>query len=105
MIGWVAKDNHSYSFSVKKYGPKGRRAWAPDVGNGVRTDGSGIKGNDPLDTSIRSSPEFIEEAVRLVVEHAGPAQERDGKRGVAYWVLTTSQCFGIRPIETFFPTC
>ncbi len=84
MIGWVAKDDHSYSFSVAKYGPqKATEPGAPDVGNGVRPDGSFVTGNNPRDTSVQAPPEFIEEAVRLVAEHAGTAD----KHGVKYWTL------------------
>jgi hypothetical protein len=84
MLVWVAKDNSSYSYSVAKYGPqKATEPGAPDVGNGVRRDGSFVTGNDPRDTSVPASPEFIEEAVRFVAEHAGSA---DG-HGVKYWTL------------------
>ena len=88
MIGWVAKDNTSYSFSVAKYGPqKATEPGAPDVGNGVRPDGSMVKNNDPRDTSVASTPDYIGEAVRLVAQHAGPADGANGKRGVQYWAL------------------
>jgi Glycoside hydrolase family 44 len=88
MIGWVAKDNSSYSFPVAKYGPqKATEPGANDVGNGIRPDGSFVTKNDPRDTSVPASPEFIEEAVRLVVQHAGPATSANGKQGVKYWTL------------------
>jgi hypothetical protein len=88
MIGWVAKDDHSYSFPVAKYGPqKATEPGVPDVGNGIKPDGTFIKGNDPQETSVQSTPEFMAEAVKLVVEHAGPARADKGKAGVKYWVL------------------
>jgi hypothetical protein len=88
MLGWVAKDNHSYGFSVKKYGEqKATEPGFPDVGNGVRKDGSFITDNDPRDTSVEGPPELIAEAVRFVVKHAGKADGSDGKPGVKYWVL------------------
>jgi hypothetical protein len=87
MIGWVAKDDHSYGFSVKKYGKqRGHEPGFADVGNGIRPDGSFVKGNDPRDTSVPAPPEFIGEAVRLVVRHAGRA-DAPGKPGVKYWAL------------------
>lgn len=87
-IGWVAKDDHSYGFSVAKYGPqKATEPHFPDVGNGVRPDGSNVTGNDPRDTSVEAPPEFIGEAVRFVVGKAGPADNPGGKPGVKYWVL------------------
>ncbi len=86
MTGWVAKDDHSYGFSVKKYGKqRGHEPGHADVGNGVGADGSHVTGNDPRDTSVPAPPEFVGEAVRFVVKHAGRA---DGKRaGVKYWAL------------------
>jgi photosystem II stability/assembly factor-like uncharacterized protein len=88
MIGWVAKDNTSYGFSVAKYGPqKCHEPGKPDVGNGVRPDGSNITGNDPQDTSVPASPEFIGRAVRYVVHFAGKADGSDGRPGVKYWAL------------------
>jgi hypothetical protein len=84
MLGWVAKDDHSYGFSVKKYGKqRGSEPYHADVGSGVKPDGSLLKGNDPRDTSVPAPPEFIAEGVRLVVKHAGKAD----KGGVKYWVL------------------
>jgi hypothetical protein len=88
MVGWVAKDAESYGFSVKKYGPqKATEPGHPDVGNGVKPDGSFVTGNDPKETSVEAPPEFIAEGVRLVVKKAGKADGSDGKPGVKYWVL------------------
>jgi len=88
MIGWVAKDASSYSFSVARFGAqKGSEPGQPDVGNGVRSDGKNVTGNDPRDTSQPAPPEFIEEAVRFVVSKAGPAEGDTNKPGVKYWVL------------------
>jgi hypothetical protein len=88
MIGWVAKDGHSYSYSVAKYGPqKATEPGHADVGNGVRLDGKLVTGNDPHDTSVPAPPEFIGEAVRFVVKRAGKADGSDGVAGVKYWAL------------------
>ena len=88
MIGWVAKDNSSYGFSVAKYGPqKGTEPGKPDVGNGVLPAGGNVTGNDPRDTSVPAPPEFIGRAVRYVVRFAGKADGSDGKPGVKYWAL------------------
>lgn len=78
MLGWVAKDNQSYSFPVRKYGPqKKNEPGHDDVGNGVRPDGTLIPA-DPNDTSIAVGPDFVQEAVALAVRHKG---------GVKYWAL------------------
>jgi len=88
MIGWVAKDATSYGYSVAKYGAqKATEPGKPDVGNGVRADGSLIANNDPLDTSVPAPPEFIGDAARYVVKQAGKADSSDGKPGVKYWAL------------------
>jgi hypothetical protein len=82
MLGFVSKDADSYAFSVKKYGPQqATEKGHPDVGNGVRKDGTRITGNDWRDTSVESGPEFIADGVRLVVRQVG---DRTGTR---YWVL------------------
>jgi hypothetical protein len=84
MLGWVAKDATSYSFSVKKYGPQqGHEPGKPDVGNGRRPDGKPITGNDPTDTSVPAPPEFIAQGVKATVAAVGSA----AKGGVRYWVL------------------
>jgi Glycoside hydrolase family 44 len=84
MLGWVAKDNSSYSFPVKKHGPQKEADPAnSDAGNGIRRDGTLIWAADPTDTSLAVGPDFVEEAVAFVVRQAGKA---DGK-GVKYWVL------------------
>ncbi len=88
MIGWVAKDASSCGFSVAKYGPqKATEPGHPDVGDGVKPDGSLVAGNDPHDTSVEAPPEFIAEGVRLVVKNAGKADGSDGSPGVKYWTL------------------
>jgi len=81
MIGWVAKDNKSYGFSVSKYGAqRGSEPGHPDVGDGFRANGQPIRGNDPRDTSIAVGPDFVAEAVRFTARHAG-------RTGTRYWVL------------------
>lgn len=88
MIGWVAKDDSSYGFSVAKYGPqKGSEPGKPNIGNGVLPGGGYVTGNDPRDTSVPAPPEFIGRAVRYVVRFAGKADGSDGKPGVKYWAL------------------
>ena len=87
-IGWVAKDGSSYGFSVAKYGPqKSTEPGNPDVGNGVRPDGTLVTGTDPRDTSVPAPPAVIEQAVRFVVSRAGKADGSGGAPGVKYWAL------------------
>jgi len=65
LLGFVAKDNQSYSFSVRKYGPQQQSApsW-PDAGNGVGLNGAPITGNDPHDAFVEAGPDFVAEWVR-----------------------------------------
>lgn len=62
-IGWTpkARDN-SCGFKVSLYGAQQGTdwQWRPDCGNGVRTNGTLITGNDPHDTSIEITPTFVQ---------------------------------------------
>jgi hypothetical protein len=60
MIGWVAKDDTSYSFPVAGFGSQ--QATAPEssnIGNGVAPDGKPIPPGPPTITSVASSPDDI----------------------------------------------
>jgi len=58
LVGYVARDTGSYSFSVTRYGPqKAVDPHRPDAGNGVRPDGTPLTGNDPLDASVPCGPD------------------------------------------------
>jgi hypothetical protein len=60
LIGFVAKDTQSHSFSVKKYGPQQQTdGYRSDAGNGVRADGSKVKANVRLDASVVADPAFV----------------------------------------------
>src|SRR5947209_18109767 len=53
MLGFVSKDRESHAFSVNKYGPQqASENGQPDVGNGLKPDGSPVRGNDWRDTSV-----------------------------------------------------
>jgi Glycoside hydrolase family 44 len=84
MLGWVAKDNTSYSFPVNKFGPQQQvEPNHPDVGDGVRADRKQLLKADPNDTSIAVGPDFVADAVAFAVDRAGRAQSG----GVKYWAL------------------
>jgi Glycoside hydrolase family 44 len=75
-LGWVAKNTSldTCGFSVKKYGAqKGTDPYRPNCGNGVSTSGQSITGNDPTDTSVRSTPADIQAWVQHVVATFGTA--------------------------------
>jgi len=68
-IGWSPFDRQRrWGFSVRKYGAQretectvtGNAFWCqPDAGNGVRSDGRLITGNDPRDTSRKIGAPFV----------------------------------------------
>jgi hypothetical protein len=67
LIGFVAKDTVSHSYSIKKYGAQQQHdPWRPDAGNGVRLDGQPLAGNDWADSAMVAGPEFIAAWVRAM---------------------------------------
>ena len=69
LVGYVAKDTTSVSFSIEKYGPQQKfDSYRPDAGNGVRPDGSLITGNDPLDACIAFGSSFLKEWIISMVD-------------------------------------
>jgi hypothetical protein len=67
LIGYVAKDSTSHSFSIKKYGPQQQHDPSrPDAGNGVRSDGALVVGNDRADSAVVANPEFVAAWVRAM---------------------------------------
>ena len=64
-IGWTPRPDsakqHPYTvgFSVAKYGAQQSvDPWDTNAGNGYRTNGTAITGNDPADTSVVAPPSF-----------------------------------------------
>ncbi len=69
LVGYVAKDTTSNSFSIEKYGPQQKfDSYRPDAGNGVRPDGSPVTENDPLDASIPFGADFLKEWIVSMVD-------------------------------------
>ncbi len=77
MIGWTPKSREvTCGFSVSKYG--GQQYTDPsrsDCGNGVRSNGKPVTGNDPTDTSIPIDPSFVQDWVRHLTDTFGPAAQ------------------------------
>jgi PKD repeat protein len=82
IIGWVAKlgANRSKlaSFSIAKYGPQTGNDWQwfPDAGNGIRTTGGYVTGNDPNDANVPNSSGFQQGWINLLKT-----------RGLKYYIL------------------
>ncbi|CAG7646596.1 glycoside hydrolase family 44 protein [Actinacidiphila bryophytorum] len=76
MIGWTAAGrDDGCGFSIAEYGPQqGSDAqWRPDCGNGTRTDGTLITGNDPAETSTPAGPDFVKGWVQYLDRTYGNA--------------------------------
>ncbi len=89
MSGWVAKlgPNRSKlaSFSIAKYGSQTGNDWQwfPDAGNGIRSNGQPITGNDPNDANVANSPAFQSGWIEHLVARWGTAVNG----GLRYYIL------------------
>jgi hypothetical protein len=85
LIGWTPRARaYAGGFSVSRYGPQQSvDPYRPDIGNGVRPDGTLIVGNDPADTSIAIDPTFVRDWIGHLIARYGAA----GAGGVRYYNL------------------
>jgi hypothetical protein len=81
MIGWVAKDTSSYSFSVSALGPQ--QYSQQDVGNGIKKGGGKMPSPNPTTTSVPSTPKDVGEWV-LAME---AWQKSNGPNTIAQYIL------------------
>ncbi len=88
-IGWVARLGANRgklsSFSIAKYGAQTGNDWQwfPDAGNGVRTNGQNVTGNDPNDASTLVDSTFQQGWVQHLVSRWGAA----ASGGLRYYIL------------------
>jgi Glycoside hydrolase family 44 len=88
-IQWVAKvgpgRSKLASFSIAKYGVQAGNDWQwfPDAGNGVRTNGQFVTGNDPNDASAPSNASFQRGWVQHLVGRWGT----NANGGLRYYIL------------------
>ncbi|MEA2660191.1 MAG: hypothetical protein QOF64_3011 [Candidatus Binatota bacterium] len=88
-IDWVAKlgSNRAKlaSFSITKYGAQNGSdsQWFADAGNGVRTNGQLITGNDPNDANVPSTSAFQQSWVQHLVGRWGT----NSNGGLRYYIL------------------
>ena len=86
MSGYVSNDNDlACSFKVSEFGAQQRTdvPWRPNCGNGVRTNGTRIAGNNPLDTSIGVNPSFVTGWINYLTGRYGNA----ANGGVRFYAL------------------
>ena len=87
-LGWVAKlgANRSKlsSFSAKKYGSQqSYDGWMTDAGNGVKSNGQNVSGNDTNDANVAADSTFQQNWIKYLTGKFGMAN----KGGVAYYLL------------------
>ena len=89
LIDWVAKAGPGRgklaSFSIAKYGAQAGNdwQWMPDAGNGIRTNGQFVTGNDPLDANVASTSLMQQDWVRHLVGLWGT----NAAGGLRYYIL------------------
>jgi hypothetical protein len=84
MIGWVAKDESSFSFPVSVFGPqKSVDPYKTDAGNGVDGNGKNITPGPPSRTSVEAPPDWAKRWVQTI----RAADAKAGKRSVAEYIL------------------
>jgi hypothetical protein len=73
------------SFSIAKYGAQTDNdwQWMPDAGNGVKTGGANVTGNDPNDANVRVTTAFQMDWVRHLTNRWGLTPNG----GVHYYIL------------------
>ncbi|HYD49598.1 MAG TPA: glycoside hydrolase family 44 protein, partial [Terriglobales bacterium] len=77
LIGWTPKARlQSCGFSVSKYGAQqSTDPWMSDCGNGVRSNGAHVTGNDPTDTSTAITPAFVQAWMTHMIGRYGSATD------------------------------
>jgi hypothetical protein len=85
LIGWTPKSRgYDCAFSVSKYGEQQQvDPWNSDCGNGIRSDGTSITGNDPLDTSSAIDESFVQGWIEHLTSRYGQADQG----GVSFYSL------------------
>jgi Glycoside hydrolase family 44 len=89
IIDWIAKVGPNRgklaSFSVARYGAQtGNDAlYFPDAGNGIRTNGQNVTGNDPNDANVPNSVAFEQGYVQHLINRWGTANNN----GLRYYLL------------------
>jgi hypothetical protein len=88
-IEWIAKVGSGRSklasFSIAKYGAQTGNDWQwfPDAGNGVRTSGQNVTGNDPNDANVPSTSTVQQAWVQHLVARWGT----NANGGLPYYIL------------------
>ncbi len=106
IIHWVAKldpnRNELSSLSIAKYGAQTDRdwQWRPDAGNGVRSGGGYVTGNDPNDANIPNNPAFQQQWVQHLLGKWGGA----ANGGLKYYILDNEHSLWFSTHRDVHPT-
>ncbi|RIK28723.1 MAG: endoglucanase, partial [Chloroflexi bacterium] len=75
LIGWTPKARaYACGFSVAKYGAQQSvDPWRPDCGNGILPNGNPMTNNDPHDTSVAITPQFVQDWIAHLKTNYGDA--------------------------------
>jgi len=75
LIGWTPHGRaYACGFSIAKYGAQqSADPYRPDCGNGVRSSGADVTGNDPHDTSDPITPTFVQAWIAHLIGRYGTA--------------------------------
>ncbi len=84
MMGWVAKDDTSFSFPVSAFGAQAKTdPWLKEAGDGMSPAGKPIAPGPATRTSVPSPPEFMKRWVEAIRARDAKA----GKRSVHQYIL------------------
>jgi len=75
LIGWTPRDRaYGCGFSAAKYGAQvSVDPYRTDCGNGVKSNGSDVTGNDPSDVSDAITPVFVQQWMQHFIDRYGAA--------------------------------
>ncbi len=85
IMGWVSKDDSSFSFPVSVFGPQDStdQQWRPDAGNGKGKDGKLVEPGPQSRAYVRATPEFVKRWVQAIRKDDAAT----GKRSVYMYIL------------------
>lgn len=103
IIGYVANVDSSgvsWSFSVAKYGAQqATEPWHPDAGNGLRSNGTNVTGNNPNDANLPVAITYQQGWIQHLMSTFGTAQNG----GVGFYLLDNEPALWMQTHRDVFP--
>lgn len=106
IIDWIAKVGANRtklaSFSIAKYGAQtgNDSAYFPDAGNGIKTNGQNVTGNDPNDANVPNSVAFEQSWVQHLISRWG----NSNNSGLKYYILDNEHSIWFSTHRDVHPT-